>query len=486
MTASKKTIDMKRPYIIIPALAAASLCLWQCAFEEAKPLSLETPQVNFITGDEVISAKVGEQVTIKTETVSGDRLTKSWYVDGVLTGASDNFTYTFDVPGTYIVKYVVFNGAGSEEKTYTVNVSDVLEMHLSVGDSTVISRKELTTLQLYAIVDKGSGVSHSWTVDGEKVCDKAYFTYYLPKANVDYSIEYAGHNAVGTFTKTFTVSVEEPRLEVDFQDNSGMYPDYTYDGSELRLSMDAAYFIKLEATINHGADGAAHKWRVDGETVSETDRLNYRVPKAGTYAVDYVCVNAKGEKVEKSWSIKSSEDFDGRNYSKLFLIHNADASLLANESLTVIDSPYDGDGHGKVLKWHNNSNNKTRGGVILRNEYFAENGIDLSQFKGVRFSGRLDGTMSETGVRSPCVAYQTDYSTEYESVSTIRLGTGDAGIERTPWNYICKPLWVCLTYRVDFSREGMLKIYPVCTVNKTTWVTGYFAVVYIDDIVFIK
>lgn len=94
--------------------------------------------------------------------------------------------------------------------------------------------------------------------------------------------------------------------------------------------------------------------------------------------------------------------------------------------------------------------------------------------------------MSATGVRSPCVAYQTDYSTEYESVSTIRLGTGDAGIERTPWNYICKPLWVNLTYKVDFSGEGMLKIYPTCTVNKTTVVSGYFAIVYIDDIVFFK
>ncbi len=472
---------MKRLYIIMASAAAAALCLWQCSFKEDEPLSFTAPQVNFITEDEVISAKVGEPVTIKTETVSGDHLTKSWYVDGVLTCASDNFTYTFETPGTYTVKYVVFNGAGSEEKEYTVNVSDVLEMHLSVGDSTAITRKELTTLQLYAIVDKGSEVTHSWTVDGEKVCDKAYFnTFYLPKANETHThtVVYEGKNSVGEFTQTIEVNVDEQPLQIKFLDHS-------------RRAF--TYLLSLTAEILYGGMGATHKWYVDGDLVSEEADLSYKLPDLGTYAVNYVCINDKGEKIEKNWSIVYDEylaDFNNGDFSDLFQLHNANASYLAKESLAVVDSPYDGDGHGKVLKWHNDSNNKTRGGIILRNEYFAENGIDISQFKGIKFSGRLAGgegsTLSETAARSPCVAYQEDYSKEYSSVSTIKKGTGDAGIERTPWNYICKPIWVGLTYSVDFSGEGMLKIYPVCTVNKTTVVSGYFAIVYIDDIVLFK
>ncbi len=482
---------MKRLYIIMASAAAAALCLWQCSFKEDEPLSFTAPQVNFITEDEVISAKVGEPVTIKTKTVSGDHLTKSWYVDGVLTCASDNFTYTFETPGTYTVKYVVFNGAGSEEKEYTVNVSDVLEMHLSVGDSTAITRKELTTLQLYAIVDKGSEVTHSWTVDGEKVCDGAYFgSYYLSNPNVKHTVVYKGKNSVGEFTQTIEVSVVEQPLEISFQNNSVVLPYYEYNGSELRFTIDkTAYRIKFEANVLHGGTGAVHKWYVDGKLAAENEKLNQLVEQTGTYTVDYVCTNARGEKVEKSWDIV----YDGNaeaDPADLFQLHNANASYLAKESLAVVDSPYDGDGHGKVLKWHNDSNNKTRGGIILRNEYFAENGIDISQFKGIKFSGRLAGgegsTLSETAARSPCVAYQEDYSKEYSSVSTIKMGTGDAGIERTPWNYICKPIWVGLTYSVDFSGEGMLKIYPVCTVNKTTVVSGYFAIVYIDDIVLFK
>lgn len=477
MTDKKKANDMKRSYIIISALAA-SLCLWQCSFEEAQPLSLAAPEINFITQDEVISAKVGEQVTIKTEAVSGDRLTKNWYVDGVLTCATDNFTYVFETPGTYTVKYVVFNGAGTAEKSYTVNVADVLEMHLSVGDSTVITRKELTTLRLYAIVDRGSDVTHSWTVDGEKVCDEAYFTtFYLPKANVTHTVVYKGTNSAGEFSKTFNVDVDEQTLQIDFSDHSKRAFTYT---------------LNLTAEILYGGTGAHHEWYVGGELVSEEADLSYKLPELGTYSVDYVCVNGKGEKVEKNFSIVYDEylaDFnDWDDFSDLFQLHNAKADYLAKESLSIVDSPYEGDRHGKVLKWYNNSNNKTRGGIILRNEYFAENGIDLSQFKGIRFSGRLDGgessEMSETARRSPCVAYQTDYSTEYKAVSTIKLGTGDAGFaEYTPWNYVSKPYWSCLTYSVDFSGEGMLKIYPTCTVNKTTVVSGYYAIVYIDDIV---
>lgn len=483
---------MKRPYIIISVLAA-SLCLWQCSFEEAQPLSLAAPEINFITQDEVISAKVGEQVIIKTETVAGDRLTRNWYVDGVLTCASDNFTYTFETPGTYTVKYVVFNGTGTVEKSYTVKVSDVLEIHLSSLDSAVISRKELTSLQLYAIVDRGSDVTHSWTVDGEKVCDGVYFTYYLPNANVTHTVVYEGKNSVDEFTRTIEVNVEEQVLEVEFSDKSRMQPYYEYndDGSELRFSMDAAYYIMLEANVLHGGTGAVHQWSVDGVQVSDAAKLIRPLQKMGTYTVDYICTNARGETVERSWDIVYDGSVDGfadGNLAELFQLHNANANYLAKESLSVIESPYDGDGHGKVLKWYNNSNNKTRGGILLRNEYFAENGIDISQFKGIRFSGRLDGgegsTMSETARRSPCVAYQTDYSTEYKSVSTIKLGTGDAGFsEYTPWNYVSKPYWSCLKYSVDFSKDGILKIYPTCTVNKTTVVSGYFAIVYIDDIV---
>lgn len=456
--------------------AAAALCLWQCSFEEAQPLSLAAPEVRFITGDDVITATVGDPVTIETETLSGDRLTKGWYVGDVLVATTDTFTYTFDSPGTYTVKYVVFNGAGSQGKTYTVNVSDVLKMHLSVGDSTEISRKELTTLKLYAIVDRGSDVTYSWSVDGEKKSDKAYFdNFYLPEANVTHKITFEGRNAVGTFTKTFDLDVDEQTLSVDFIDQSKRAFTYT---------------LNLSANILFGGKGAVHKWYVGGELVSEKSELSYKFPELGVYNVDYVCTNEKGEKVEKSWTFDYDEylaDFNYGDFSDIYQIHNAKAAYLKKESLAVVKSPYDGDRHGKVLCWHIDGNKiKTRGGFILRNEYFAENGIDLSQFKGIRFSGRLESTTGKDGRRCPCVAYQTDYSSEYKSVETIRLGVGDGGIDADNiWNYICKSIWVTLKYDVDFSAEGTLKVYPTCwsSNDRTAVVNSYSDYVYIDDIV---
>lgn len=48
-------------------------------------------------------------------------------------------------PGDYEVRFEARNGAGKVERSYAVKVADVLEMHLSVGDSTRIVRRQLTS-----------------------------------------------------------------------------------------------------------------------------------------------------------------------------------------------------------------------------------------------------------------------------------------------------------------------------------------------------
>ena len=163
----------------IISLVTAVLVLWQCS-PEVSPLHHTAPVVNFPLEAQNITSKVGEPVSFKANVVSGDRLSKAWYVDGVLESSDEEFTYTFFKPGEYEVSFKFSNGAGTVEKSYSVSVSDVLEMHLSVEDSTVVTRVEQSFLKLYAIVDKGSDVVHSWSVDGEKLSDKAFFgTFFL-------------------------------------------------------------------------------------------------------------------------------------------------------------------------------------------------------------------------------------------------------------------------------------------------------------------
>ena len=145
------------------------------------------------------------------------------------------------------------------EKSYAVKVADVLKMHLSVGDSTRIVRRQLDVLKVMAVVDAGSDVVHEWKVDGEVKSDKAYFdTFDLPEARV-YTVAYAGTNAAGTFRKSFEVQATERPLEIGFSNND-----------ETIACKDGAV-VEIIATVKYGGTGVQHEWKVDGETVS-TDK----------------------------------------------------------------------------------------------------------------------------------------------------------------------------------------------------------------------
>ena len=180
------------------------VALWGCE-EDVTPLQHTAPQVTFPVQETSLTAVVGDPVEFRADIESGDKLTCGWYVDGTLEASTAEMTYTFSAPGDYEVRFEARNGAGKVEKSYAVKVADVLKMHLSVGDSTRIVRRQLDVLKVMAVVDAGSDVVHEWKVDGEVKSDKAYFdTFDLPEAKV-YTVAYAGTNAAGTFRKSFEV-----------------------------------------------------------------------------------------------------------------------------------------------------------------------------------------------------------------------------------------------------------------------------------------
>ena len=142
------------------------VALWGCE-EDVTPLRHTAPQVTFPVQETSLTAVVGDPVEFRADIESGDKLTCGWYVDGTLEASTPGMTYTFSAPGDYEVRFEARNGAGKVERSYAVKVADVLEMHLSVGDSTRIVRRQLDILKVMAIVDAGSDVVHEWKVDGE-------------------------------------------------------------------------------------------------------------------------------------------------------------------------------------------------------------------------------------------------------------------------------------------------------------------------------
>lgn len=348
---------------------AAALMIWQCS-PDVKPLHHTAPVVNFPSESGEMTAEVGKPVSFKAEIMSGNRLTKGWYIDDVLESSSDEFTYTFMSPGTYEVKFKASNGAGSAEKTYSVSVSDVLEMHLSVEDSTVVTRLEQSTLKLYAIVDKGSDVVHSWSVDGEKMSDKAFFGTYFLKDTRSHEISYEGHNSAGSFSRTFTVNVNERPLTVRFSNESAT------------LSSKIGETLTLKAEILFGGTGAVHKWYIGSELASETATLSRKMTEAGVLEISYECVNAKGENVKRKWSVNVAardeaifEDFENGSYT-----------CFKQGTLAVVDNPHPSglNKSSKVLKVSAPGTGGTSGYFTMINSEITKKGIDLTKYKGLK------------------------------------------------------------------------------------------------------
>lgn len=372
---------MKNLYIIS---AAAIVMMTAGCGQEVLPLEFSTPEVSFPIEEETIRTSVGEQVEFTAEIVSGDRLVCSWYVDEVQEASTASFTYVFHEPGTYSVRFEARNGAGVVGRTYTVIVSDILRMTTSVGDSTEIRRYQNTYLKVMAIVEEGSGseLTHSWSVDGEQMSDKAYFDTFLLSRAKTYKVSYFGENAAGTYSKDFDVIVLDAPLDIAFSKPQGS------------LSAGIGEELTIEAEVRAGETGIRHEWKIDGEQVSSEAVFSHVFGEEGTYAVTYTGINAKGESIEAEWTVTVSigvlfDDFE--NVSSL-------ASWWENGNpsgvgITLEDNP-DPSGinqSSKVMRDYVAGQSSTSGVFTLKlsvlDEYLKGRGYEngVSAFTGLRF-----------------------------------------------------------------------------------------------------
>lgn len=363
---------------ILKAKAIALLgivALWGCE-EDVTPLRHTAPQVTFPVAETSLTAVVGDPVEFRADIESGDKLTCGWYVDGTLEASTADMTYTFGAPGDYEVRFEARNGAGRVGKSYAVKVSDVLEMHLSVGDSTRIVRRQLDILKVMAIVDAGSDVVHEWKVDGEVKSDKAYFdTFDLPEAKI-YTVAYTGTNAAGTFRKSFDVQATERPLEISFSNNDAV------------IACKDGAVVEIIATVKYGGTGVQHEWKVDGEVVSTDAVFSRAFSGAGPYTIAYHGVNSKQETVDRTWTVtmvpsgalfEHFEDYDklpawwtlGQNTPGIELADNPKPEGI-NTSAKVLSDKVSGSG-------------STSGYFDLKLKEIPVDKIDVTKYSGIRF-----------------------------------------------------------------------------------------------------
>lgn len=151
----------------------------------------------------------------------GSNVRHQWIVDGDVQDCEDAYFHSYWLPAgkaEHSVSYKGANAVGTYECDFTVNV---VERPLTVSfsnEASAIACLMGASVEIDAIVEfGGTGVEHSWTLDGQKVSEDSHFAYTFNDAGI-FTVDYAGRNAKGeTVEHSWTVSVSS-REEVLLDD----------------------------------------------------------------------------------------------------------------------------------------------------------------------------------------------------------------------------------------------------------------------------
>ena len=309
---------------------------------EGSPLKVE-----FSTEEETVSCLPGEEVLITATVVAGDKeVVHEWKVGDEVVSTTAEFKHTFDEMGSYTVTY---RGVNADEvsvnRTWTVTVDELpLEIEFSVTDATISCVQGSEVAITATVKNGGTGLVHAWKVGDEVVSTTAEFKRTFGEAGT-FTVSYRGVNGKGEEkTSSWTVGVEEKPLEIEFS---------KADGSTLRSA--AGDEVVITVTVKGGATGLVHAWKVGGDAVSATAEFRHTFDAAGTYAVTYEGVNAKGEKKNASWTVEVSEDAVGYMFENFETLSSLASDYIKEGnkgSLSIVNNPYPTTANpsGKVLK----------------------------------------------------------------------------------------------------------------------------------------
>ena len=365
-------------YKLFPViLSATALCmLWSCGIEEPQPVQYTAPEVEFTMPSDVINAKVGDVVSFSARVISGDKVSVGWYINDVLTSSSQAFDYVFEEAGSYRLRFEARNGAGVKSHDYEVNVSDMLRIVLSTGDSSQVVRRQLDYLKVAAIVEYGKDVTHEWSVDGKVLGSEAFFgTVQLTEART-YNVRYRGSNPSGSFDKSFSVSVTERPLEISFSNNDDI------------IALLAGRTLTITATVLYGAAGLQQKWYLDGEPAGDSSEFSHYFSKGGEYSLLYEAVNAKGETVSRSWKVTVTatgrlfDDFEAEEIGSWF-------NLGENQpGIELVENPLVGglNTSAQCLRDRVYGSGGTSGYFTMKGpKMLSDGGFDISEYSGISF-----------------------------------------------------------------------------------------------------
>lgn len=400
----KKIIWM--PAVLLMGLAA----MWGCDDDKTtEEQPAVAPQVTFPVTESAVSAYVDDAVRFEAVIESPGPLSCSWFVDGKLMASTASMTYVFKAKGTYDVHFEASNTAGKVEKDYSVTVEgSPLKVEFSNEEETISCLPGEEVLITATVVAGDKEVVHAWKVGDEEVSSTAEFRYTFDKMG-SYTVAYRGVNADDiSFNRTWTVTVDELPLEIDFSVTDATIP--CVQGNE----------VAITATVKNGGTGLTHEWKVDSDMVSTAAEFKHTFAEVGTFTVSYKGVNGKGEEKTGTWTVQVEEKPLEIEFSK------ADGSTLKNVKgdELAITATVKGGATGLTHEW------KVDGDVVSTTTEFRHTfdaaGTYTVTYKGVNTKGEEKNASWTVVVSEDAVGYMFENFESRESIPGHFTGNDNA------------------------------------------------------------
>lgn len=369
---------MKRTLVIVVSIIG----LLSCSFRQDDPVEQSVPEVEFISDFSPRTISAGESVEFSVKVVSSKKATPCWYVDGILEGSGETFSFTFDAPGEHTVDFEIGNGKGKVTKQCVVVVADALRITVDAGEGEVLKRFQYNSFGMVAVVwNEGLDVTHSWYVDGEKVSDGAFLKDVLLDEVRTYSVRYVGSSALGTFERNFSVQVELLPIEIGFNHPAG------------DLVANKNKDVNIVATPLHDGVVASQTWTLNKQLVSEDKDFSMKFTAEGYYLLVYEAVNPDGYTFRAQWDIfveapkrvvTLMTDFEDLEDLPAFLISGSGNT----PGITVVDNPHKTGTNTSekcLSDYISNKKGNTSGYFTLSFSGAKEMGFNLNEYTGVRF-----------------------------------------------------------------------------------------------------
>ncbi|WP_321376289.1 T9SS type A sorting domain-containing protein [uncultured Draconibacterium sp.] len=369
--------------IVYDQAGATAEVSWTVTVTNTTPtISRKSPTSSSVT----VAANTSTKFTASSydEDGAGDLDKILWYVgstkedetdwsNNLLNPRDNDFSHSFDSPGSYTVKAIVYDQAGATaEVSWTVTVTNTtptISRKSPTSSSVTVAANTSTKFTASSYDEDGAGDLDKilWFVDNvEKDKTNWLANLYNPRENdFSYTFESPGNYTVKAIVYDQAGATAETNWEVTVTEEiTNVVPVITRISPETPVSVMANEKIKFTAS-NYDEDGAGDLdkilWFVDNVEKDKTNWLanlynprendfSYTFESPGNYTVKAIVYDQAGATAETNWEVTVTEEITNVVPVITRISPETPVSVMANEKIKFTASNYDEDGAGDLDK----------------------------------------------------------------------------------------------------------------------------------------